>query len=140
MLSKALNRKQTTQNFSSNIRKIIQKKNNNLTVLEPKHTLREFYGTKFGMQHHQEKQTRNCKSHDPPTQRGGNLGVKSVKLMYFLKKSSSLLPGIDQTNQVCSNDDQGRVYQNCKFHDPRGRGSCARAWPYKSYSENELFL
>ena len=35
----------------------------------------------------------------------------------FLLKSSSLLPGIDQTNQVCYNDDQGSVYQNCKFHD-----------------------
>ena len=54
--------------------------------------------------------------------------------------SSSQFPGIDQSNQVCSNDDQGRVYQNCKFHDPRGRGSCARAWTYKSYSENALFL
>ena len=54
--------------------------------------------------------------------------------------SSSLFPGIDQTNQVCSNDDQGRVCQNDKFHDPRGRGSCAGAWPYKSYSETALFL
>ena len=36
-----------------------------------------------------------------------------VKMNYFFK---NLLPGIDQTNQVCSNDDQGRVYQNCKFH------------------------
>ena len=43
-----------------------------------------------------------------------------------------------QTNLVYSNDNQGRVYQNCKFHDPRGRGSCARAWPYKSYSENDI--
>ena len=32
-----------------------------------------------------------------------------------------------QTNYVFSNDYQGRVYQNYKFHDPRGRGSCARA-------------
>ena len=32
-----------------------------------------------------------------------------------------------------SNDDQERVYQNCKFHDPWGRGSCARSWPYKSF-------
>ena len=29
--------------------------------------------------------------------------------------------------------------KNCKFHEPRGRGSCARAWLYKSYSENALF-
>ena len=33
---------------------------------------------------------------------------------------SSLHPDIDQT----SNDDQGRVYQICKFHDSLGRGSC----------------
>ena len=33
-----------------------------------------------------------------------------VKLLCF-----SLLPGIDQTNQVCSNDDHRRVYQNCKI-------------------------
>ena len=27
-----------------------------------------------------------------------------------------------------------------KFRDPRGRGFCARVWPYKSYRENALFL
>ena len=48
--------------------------------------------------------------------------------------------GIDRTNQVCSNDEQERVYQNYQFHDPRGRGSCARVWPYKSYTETALFL
>ena len=26
--------------------------------------------------------------------------------------------------------EQGRVYQNCKFHDPKGRGSCAGVSPY----------
>ena len=75
-----------------------------------------------------------------PHPKGRNCGGKKCKIDVFLKKSSSLLPGIDQTNQVCSNDDQGRVYQNCKFHDPRGRGSCARVWPYKSWSKNALFL
>ena len=49
----------------------------------------------------------------------------------FLKKSSSLLPGIDQTNYVYSIDDQGRVYQNCKFQYPRGWNSDVRVWPYK---------
>ena len=63
-----------------------------------------------------------------------------VKMHYFFKNLSSLLQVIDQTNYVYSIDDQGRVYQNCKFHDPRGRGSCARVWPFKSYSENALFL
>ena len=40
-----------------------------------------------------------------------------VKMYYFFK---NLLPVIDQTNYVYSIDDQGRVYQNYKFHDPRG--------------------
>ena len=39
-----------------------------------------------------------------------------------------------------NNNDQGRVYQTCKFHDLRPRGSCAKAWQYKSYGENLLFL
>ena len=62
-----------------------------------------------------------------------------VKMHIFFEKCS-LLRGKDQTNYVYSNDVQGRVYQNYKFHDPRGRGSCARALPCKSYSENALFL
>ena len=32
------------------------------------------------------------------------------------------------------------VFHNCKFRDPRSRGSCAGALPYKSYSEYALFL
>ena len=39
-----------------------------------------------------------------------------------------------------SNDDQGRVYQNRKFHAPLGKGSYARACPYKLCIENTLFL
>ena len=54
---------------------------------------------------------------------------------YFFKNLSSLLPVIDQRNYVYSIDDQGRVYQNCKFHDPRGWGSDVRAWPYKSLKD-----
>ena len=41
------------------------------------------------------------------------------------------------SNLVYSNNDHGRVYLNCKFHDLRGRGSCAGAW---LYSENVIFL
>ena len=41
-----------------------------------------------------------------------------MKLIYFFLKSSSQLTGIDQTNGESSNNDQGRVYQNCEFHDP----------------------
>ena len=47
-----------------------------------------------------------------------------VKIKYFFF-SSSLHLGMDQTNSVYSNNEQGRVYQNCKFHDPRGRDSYA---------------
>ena len=54
------------------------------------------------------------------------------KIDVFLKKNSSLPQDIDQTNLVYSNDDQGRVYQNCNFHDPPSKGSCARAWPNMS--------
>ena len=34
------------------------------------------------------------------------------------------LQDIGQTYWVKSNDDQGRVYQNCKFHDSRGGSFC----------------
>ena len=46
-----------------------------------------------------------------------------------------------QTNEVYTFDDQGRVYVNCKFHIPRGMGSCAWAWShFKSFYENVLLL
>ena len=48
-----------------------------------------------------------------------------------------MAPHIDQTHWGYSNDDQGRVYKNCIFNDPRGRGSCAGAFPY---SANAIFL
>ena len=41
--------------------------------------------TKFGMQHLQGKETRFYINFMTPTPREGNVGVKSVKLMYFLK-------------------------------------------------------
>ena len=63
-----------------------------------------------------------------------------VKMHYFFWKSSSLLLSIDQTNWIYSNDDQERVYQNCKFHDPQGKGCFATSWTYKSYIENAFFL
>ena len=52
-----------------------------------------------------------------------------VKMHYFFKNLSSLLPVIDQTNSIYSIDDQGGVYQNCKFHDTQGWGSDVKAWP-----------
>ena len=42
-----------------------------------------------------------------------------VKMHYCFKNLSPLLSVIDQTNYVYSKDDQGRVYQNCKFHISR---------------------
>ena len=40
---------------------------------------------------------------------------------------------IERNSEACCNDDQGRVYQNCKYHESGGRG--AWAWQYKSNSE-----
>ena len=71
----------------------------------------------------------------------GNVRAKSVKLMYFFKKIVFSTQGHGSNKlYVYRNADQGRVNKNCKFDDPRARGSCARVWPYKSYSENALFL
>ena len=58
-----------------------------------------------------------------------------VKIIYsalFLLKSSSLLSGTDQINWWYSNDDLGRVCQNCKFFDPRACGSYVRTRSFKS--------
>ena len=38
------------------------------------------------------------------------------------------------------NNGQGSVYQTCKFHDLRSRGSCSKAWQYMSYGDNVSFL
>ena len=43
--------------------------------------------------------------------------INIVNVHYFFQ-NLFLYPDIDQTNQVYITDDQGRVYQNCKFHDP----------------------
>ena len=40
---------------------------------------------------------------------------------------------------MCNND-QGRVYPNCKFLDPRGRGFFVLGHGHVSHSENALFL
>ena len=59
----------------------------------------------------------------------GVLVLGRCHISHVVKMHSSLLPGIDQTNYVYRNDDQGRVYQNCKL-EPPGQGILARAWPY----------
>ena len=46
--------------------------------------------------------------------------ISHIVKKHFLFKTL-LLYSQAQTNQVCSNDDQGRVYKNCKFHDLWGR-------------------
>ena len=56
-----------------------------------------------------------------------------VKMHYFFKNLSSLLPVIDQTNYAYSIDNQGRVYQNCKFHDPRDWGSDVLLYQYTAH-------
>ena len=47
--------------------------------------------------------------------------------------------GLDQTNYVYRNDDQGRVYQNCKCHDPKGWGSDVSRGHISHYSEYVFF-
>ena len=46
---------------------------------------------------------------------------------------------LTSSNIFYSNDDQGRVYQTCKFHDP-GDWVYARVWPYKSLFNSEYAL
>ena len=71
-----------------------------------------------------------------PSLRGDNLGVKSVKLIYIFENLLQSTPGhrLDKLSTIYRNDDQRRVYQNCKFHDPQDRGSCTRAWQYEWYT------
>ena len=65
-----------------------------------------------------------------------------VEMHYFFKSLlQSLLQGMVQTNYlVPSNEDQGRVYQYCQFHDSRGRGSYAKAWSMKVMTVNVHYL
>ena len=69
-------------------------------------------------------------------QQEAEVWCKKSKIYVFVKKNSSLLFCMVQTNYVNSNDNKGRVNQNCKFHDPRGKGS----WPCKGCSENAFLL
>ena len=60
-----------------------------------------------------------------------------VKMHYFIKNIPSPIYISDKLG-IHITDDHGKVFQNFKFHDLRGRISCARAWPYRSYIENAL--
>ena len=57
----------------------------------------------------------------------------TVKMYYYFKNiflfSRAL---IRPTKYIVLMTMQGSVYQNYEFHDLWGRGSDARAWPYKS--------
>ena len=55
------------------------------------------------------------------------------KIDIYLQKSSSLLLGMDQTNQVYNNDDQGRVYQILNFMTP-GAGVVVQRHGHISHS------
>ena len=69
-----------------------------------------------------------------PTPRGDNFGIKSLKLMYFLQNLFHSWAWIRQTKCKVMMTKE-RFIKICKFHDPRGRSSCAGAWQYKTYSE-----
>ena len=47
---------------------------------------------------------------------------------------------IDQTNEVCTNDDQIRVYQKCKYHDPGTGALMLWCGHISHYSENTFFF
>ena len=66
--------------------------------------------------------------------RGSNPDIPHARRTLYLYATAAVV--MNQTNWVYSNDEQERVYQNCKCYG----GSCANAWPYKSYSVNALFL
>ena len=51
--------------------------------------------------------------------------IPVFKVLYFFKIFLST-PG----HRSYSNDNREMIYQNCLFHDPWGRGSCAKAWPH----------
>ena len=78
-----------------------------------------------------------------PSQGEEIYGLKNVKLIYFLKKSSSLHKAkIRQTSKyihlaMITKEGSTKIE---KFHDPRARYSCVRERPYKLYSENALLF
>ena len=81
----------------------------------------------------------NCKFRNSPLQWEVFWG-KKCKIDVFPKIFFSTPRHGSHLISTYSNDDQGRVYVNYKFHDPLVRGSYARVLPYKSCSENALFL
>ena len=57
----------------------------------------------------------------------------SVKLMYMYFFKNRLFAPECRLDKLCiySNDKKGRIFQNfIKFHEPRGKGSCIRTWPF----------
>ena len=58
--------------------------------------------------------------------------------MTILAHPEASIPG-DMGHKFTSNDDPGRVYQNPKCFYPRGRSSCAKAWPYNHLDEMHYF-
>ena len=61
-----------------------------------------------------------------------NLCVKSKQYLLFIKFYNGALflctLGHDTEKVLHSNDDQERVYQNCKFYDPRAGVLVLRFW------------
>ena len=63
-----------------------------------------------------------------------------VKMNYFFKKSSSLLPEMNRQTKYKVMMIKEEFTKIVNFMTTRGMGSWAGVWPYKSYSENALFL
>ena len=73
-----------------------------------------------------------------PFPREGNFWVKSVELMFFLKNRLLYTRArFRQTKYMYTVTKEGSIIV---LFITTGMGSCVRVWPYKSYSENELFL
>ena len=65
-------------------------------------------------------------------------GLKSHKVKIHQSYKNHLLYSQAWIRKFMSNDDQGRVYQNCTFHDPHCWGSDVRRGHISHYSEDAL--
>ena len=63
---------------------------------------------------------------------GRGVMIQRVILIFVQMSHSQSELTILHESMIYSKDDQGSVYKNCKFHDPLGRGSCARALAFSS--------
>ena len=69
-------------------------------------------------------------------------GLASVVMRSALSSTyndSNLAHDSERKKSICY-DDQGRVSQSYKVHDPLGRGSCVMVCSHNSFTENAFVL